>query len=221
MKFLVMKSDFQDRRVKWLKRLLIVISITVLNVLCFFSVNLINNRRPSSVFYEFHTIIDSQIPYISWTWIFYYFGDIFVTVWAAIILFKLSEIKFRRAIYAYTGMIITGALLQITLPGKAPWPNDLVNVQQFVHNLISMRPYACLPSMHVALSVLPVCILYSVFKSIWIRIFSTLLAVLITVSTLTLKEHYFLDALAGLLLALIFYGFWRGDLKNFIKKQKV
>jgi membrane-associated phospholipid phosphatase len=90
-----------------------------------------------------------------------------------------------------------------------------------MHNLISMRPYACLPSMHVALSVLPVCILYSVLKSIWIRIFSTLLAVLITVSTLTLKEHYFLDALAGLLLALIFYGFWRGDLKNFIKKQKV
>lgn len=182
-------------------------------------VNLINSFRPYSSFYDFHTIIDSWIPYIGWTWIFYYFGDIFILVGASIIVLRLSDMKFFRAMYVYSGMIITGALFQIALPGKAPWPYDLASVQQFVHNLISMRPYACLPSMHVALSVLPVCILFSVFKSSLIRFFSTLLAVLITVSTLTLKEHFFLDALTGLMLGLVFYGFWRLNFKKVFLKN--
>jgi len=184
-------------------------------------VNLINSFRPSAAFYDFYTIVDSQIPYIGWTLIFYYFGEIFASVWASIIVLKLPDTKFYRAIYAYTGMIITGALLQIAFPGEAPWPNDLVSAQQFVHNLISMRPYACLPSMHVALAVLPACILYSVFKSVWIRLFSTVFVILITISTLTVKEHFFLDTLTGLILGLVFYGFWRLDLKYFIKKQEL
>jgi len=192
-----------------MRQLLIIISIAVLHVGSYYSVGLINSNRPSSVIYDFHTVIDSWIPYLGWTWVFYYFGDLYISVWTAIVVLKLSDKKFRRAIYAYTGMIITGALLQIALPGKAPWPKDLISPQQFMHNLISMRPYACLPSMHVALTMLTICILYSVFKSMWIRLFSTVLAILIIISTLTLKEHFFLDALTGGILALIFYGFWR------------
>jgi len=206
---LTMKSNFQNRRINWVRRLIIIIGIALLHVLSYYLANLINSQRPSVLFCDFWTIIDSWIPYLGWTWVFYYFGDIYITLWAAVIVWKLPDMKFRRVIYAYCGMIITGALLQIIFPGKAPWPKDLIGPQQFMHNLISMRPYACVPSMHVALTVLPACILLSESKSLWIKVFSTLIAILITVSTLTLKEHFFLDAVTGLLLGLVFFGVWQ------------
>jgi len=207
-------------RINFTKRLLIIISIALLHSFSYYSVNIINSNRPSSDFYNFHIIIDSQIPYIGWTWVFYYFGDIYIIIWATMVVLKLQDRQFLQAVYVYSGMIISGAVIQLILPGVAPWPNDSIEPQQLAHSLIFMRPYACLPSMHVALTVLPACILYSVFKSIWIRVFSTLTAVLITISTLTLKEHYFLDAVTGVLLAFIYYGIWRLNFKNLIRRTK-
>jgi membrane-associated phospholipid phosphatase len=47
-----------------------------------------------------------------------------------------------------------------------------------------------------------------------------LTAVLIVVSTLTLKEHFFIDTLTGVIFASIFYGFWRLDFKKLLCQQK-
>jgi membrane-associated phospholipid phosphatase len=117
-------------------------------------------------------------------------------------------------------MILTGALLEIAVPAHAPYPNSMNSVHQFIHEESYFGPYACFPSMHVALSVLPALILFSVIKSKWIRLLSTLMAVLIVVSTLTLKEHFFIDALAGVIFASIFYGVWRLDFKKLFRIQK-
>lgn len=205
--------DLQNRRLNWAIRLSTIIGIGVLHYVCYYMVNLINSLRQSSVFFNFSTVVDNWIPYFGWSWVFYYFGDVYVSLGAAIIVWRLSDKMFVRALYVYIGMIITGALIQLTLPGKAPWPNELIGAQHFVHNLISMRPYACLPSMRVALTVFPTCIIFSVTKSKLIRILSTLTAILITFSTLTMKEHFFLDTLTGLILGLSFYAIWRRALK--------
>jgi hypothetical protein len=202
-------GDSQGRERSRVFRLSIILGVVALHVACYCAVNTINSNRPASVFMSFHTIVDSWIPYIGWTSIVYYFGDFYILVIAPIIIWQLSDKKFIQAVYAYAGMIVTGALIQLILPGIAPWPNALSGTQEFVHNLIFMRPYACLPSMHVALAVLPGCILFSVTKSKWIRVPSTSMVTLISVSIVSTKEHYFLDAVAGLILALIFFAIWR------------
>lgn len=205
-------------KLNWILRLFVIISVMLLHSLCYYMVNLINSYRPKSAFYDFTTVVDSWIPYISWTWIIYYFGDIYITLGAALIVWRLSRKEFIRAIYVYSGMIITGALIQLIFPAQAPWPSELIKPHLFFHDLISMRPYACLPAMHVSLTILPAFFLFSVTKSKWIRFLSTLLAVLISISTITLEEHFFLDMVAGFILAFVFYILWRWDFKIFSKK---
>jgi membrane-associated phospholipid phosphatase len=117
-------------------------------------------------------------------------------------------------------MILTGALLEIAVPAQSPYPADMNSIQQFIHEKSYSGPYACFPSMHVMLTVLPALILFSVIRSRWIRFLSTLTAVLIVASTLTLKEHFFIDTLAGVIFAFIFYGFWRLDFKKLFRTQK-
>jgi membrane-associated phospholipid phosphatase len=105
-------------------------------------------------------------------------------------------------------MIIIGALIQLTFPARAPWPTDFDSVQRFIHDLFSLRPYACLPSMHVALSILPACIGLVTLHSRLLKTLSVFIALLITASTLTMKEHYFLDALTGVVLGVLTAILW-------------
>jgi membrane-associated phospholipid phosphatase len=165
-------------------------------------------------------VFDTWIPYLGWTFPFYYLGLFYLTLWAFFIVWKLKNKKFLGALYTYTAMILTGALLQIAVPAHSPYPADMNSVQQFIHEKSYSGPYACFPSMHVTLTVLPALILFSVIRSRWTRFFSTLTAVLIIFSTLTLKEHFFIDTLAGVIFAFIFYGLWRFDLKKLFCQQK-
>lgn len=203
-----------------LRRIPAILGIVLLHGGVYYTVNVINGLRPSSAHVNLHTVVDSWIPFVGWTWTIYYFGDVYITIWAFVIVWRLPGREFRRAVYSYVGMILSGALIQLILPGKAPWPNHLSGVQAYIHSFISMKPYACLPSMHVALTVLPACLLFTSFRSTWVRVFSTGMAVLITVTTLTLKEHFFLDALTGVLLGLVFFGVWRWSLKNILQKRQ-
>jgi membrane-associated phospholipid phosphatase len=49
---------------------------------------------------------------------------------------------------------------------------------------------------------------------------NTRFLLIIGVPTLTLKEHFFIDTLAGVIFAFIFYGFWRLDFKKLLCQQK-
>lgn len=208
------EKNSRKPRVNWRARLLIMISVVFLHFIGYYLANLLNSMSSPSAFRVFHTVVDSWIPYIDWTWVFYYWGDIYILLWPALIFWRFPTQRFRRGIYAYIGMIILGASIQIIIPGKAPWPEKMTDVQQLLHNMFAPRPYAVLPSMHVSLAVLPTLIGLSSLKSNELKIFSIVSASLITISTLTLKEHHFLDALAGLVLGIIFYSYWRKDIKN-------
>lgn len=194
--------------INWIIRLLAILGVALFHSACYYLVNLFNSLRPSSVLLDLRIPVDDKIPFLPWTWVFYYLGDVYIILGASFIVWNLPKQLFRLTIYAYSGMILTGALIQIALPAQAPWPSHLSQGQEFFHNLISMRPYACLPSMHVALAFLPTAIGFSVLHTGWLKIAILIFASLITISTLTLKEHYFLDALTGLILAFLFYAAW-------------
>lgn len=196
-----------------------VIGVVGLHGLCYQAVNILNSQRPLFPYVNFHTIVDDWIPYVPLTLIFYYLGDAYILFFAPVVVWKLRDTKFVRAVGVYTAMIISGALIQLAFPCQAPWPNHMTSVQLFVHKQAFLRPYACLPSMHVALTVLPACILFWVTKSLWIRALSTMVAFLITVSIVTTKEHYFLDAVTGIVFALVFYVLWESGFKIHIKNR--
>jgi membrane-associated phospholipid phosphatase len=179
-----------------------MIGTIAFHLLCYFSVNWINNLRPTGHLWDLSIAIDHRIPYLGWTCIFYYIGVPYMSFWAFYVMWNLPDNVFRSALPAYLGMIAVGAATQLLFPARSPWPATPVPFQSFMHARVSYDPYVCLPSMHVALSVLPAGLSLLAFRSRWIRAISLGLAVLITASTLTLKEHYFLDTIGGLVLGL-------------------
>lgn len=217
---LALGSHSPNKKLQRNTRFFLIIGVAALHICCWIMVNEINRRLPPSQLNNLSSVFDTWIPYLGWTFIFYYLGLFYLTLWAFFIVWKLKDKKFLRALYIYTAMIFTGALLQIAVPARSPYPADLNSIQQFIHEKSYSGPYACFPSMHVTLTVLPALILFSVIRSRWTRFFSTLMAVLIVVSTLTLKEHFFIDTLAGVVFAFIFYGFWRLDFKRLFCQQK-
>lgn len=192
----------------WRSRLTAICGIVFLHVGCYFLVNLINSRRELSAFVDLEIALDRWVPFLEWTWTIYYLGDLYIVLWGAFVVWRMPRRWFRRAILAYAGMIVVGAAIQLAVPARAPWPAALSDAQRWVHGLISMRPYACLPSMHVALTVLPTALGIAVLADRWLRTMSVGLAILITLSTVTLKEHFVLDAAAGVLLAFSAYVYW-------------
>jgi len=193
----------------WRSRLTAIAAVVLLHAGCYYVVNLINSWRALSTFVDLEIALDRWIPFLEWTWTIYYLGDLYIVFWGAFVVWRMPGHWFRRAILTYAGMIVVGAAIQLALPASAPWPATLNDAQRWVHDLIAMRPYACLPSMHVALAVLPAALGVTVLDQRWLKILSVGLAVLITLSTVTLKEHFVLDAAAGVLLALAAYLYWR------------
>ncbi len=179
----------------------------MLHLLCYLSVNRINDLRPATHFLNLATSVDKFIPYMGWTWALYYIGVPYMSFWAFYVMWNLPEEVFRAALRAYLAMILVGATTQLLAPARSPWPANPVPLQDFMHMRVSYDPYVCLPSMHVALSIFPACLSLHVFRSPLMRLISLLLAVLISASTVTMKEHFFLDTVAGLMLGLAAYAF--------------
>jgi membrane-associated phospholipid phosphatase len=68
--------------------------------------------------------------------------------------------------------------------------------------------------MHVALVLLLGLISFRVIRSSWLRALTIVAISLISLSTLTLKEHYILDVLAGGVLGFLAYLLWRSGTRT-------
>lgn len=187
-----------------------ILGTGVFHITCYKFVNQVT-RWASLPIRDFSLVIDRWIPYLGWTWPFYYLGNVYILLGGGVIVWKLPDKKFHRAVGVYLAMILTGAVLQIVLASASPWPPQMIPLQRHLHSSMSLDLYACMPSMHVALTVFTTCLSFSVFRARLIRAILVLLAGLITISTLTFKEHVVLDAVAGILFAALVYGFWLSD----------
>lgn len=197
-----------------LRRALLILATILLHLAVYGLVNAWNATRPPGDFVDVSLPVDGWIPYLPWAAVPYYLADLFVLGAGAAVLWRMAERRFHRGVGAYVGVILAGGAVQLLLPITGPWPTDPAPLQQFFHGLPGVEPYAALPSMHVTLVVLPAAMGQDVFESRWTRAFLILGAAAATLATLLAKEHYVLDAVAGLALGLLAYVAWRGGLPS-------
>lgn len=118
-----------------------------------------------------------------------------------------EEGHLRRTVRAYLFVWITAYLCFLAYPTIAPRPESL-RVEGFGSWGLSVLygmdpPYNCFPSLHVAHSFVSALTCLRVHRGVGIA--ATIGAVLVALSTLFTKQHYVLDVVAGLLLAVVAY----------------
>jgi membrane-associated phospholipid phosphatase len=129
--------------------------------------------------------------------------------------FVLREDKLiRRTVRAYLLIWITAyVFFFVVYPTAAPRPEKVVGAGFAVWGLRALYssdpPYNCFPSLHVAHSFVSALVCFHVHRRL--GVIATVSATLVAVSTLFTKQHYVLDVVAGVLLAVVAYGiFLRG-----------
>lgn len=184
------------------RRALAIVGVIALHLVVYYTVTRVNSNRPPEVLNDPSIPLDDRIPLLGWTWVFYWAAYPYLTLGAALVVASMREAEYRLAIKAFIVITFIGGAIQLLYPVAAPWTSQAHAMQTRMHDSAFTRPYACLPSMHVAYSVITGFMGAMIVRSAGLRWFHILLPLAIAVSTLTLKEHYVADAVAGILLGL-------------------
>jgi hypothetical protein len=184
------------------RRFLAIVGVILLHLAVYYTVTRINSNRPPEALNDPSIALDDKIPLLGWTWVFYWAAYPYLTLGAALVVAAMREADWKRAIQAFVVITLIGGAVQLLYPVAAPWTSEAHAMQTRMHESAFTRPYACLPSMHVAYSVITGFMGAMIARSGGLRWFHILLAAGIAVSTLTLKEHYVMDAVAGIALGL-------------------
>ncbi len=190
-------------------RLAAVPAIVLLHLGTYWVATRVNSARPEDALWPLETPIDRAIPHLGWMWPAFWLAYPYVLVGASWAIWRLPSQMVTRAVVAFAAMTVIGASIQMLLPARSPWPPDPHPIQQMVHDLKLNRPFASLPSMHVAFTVLTA--LFGVRAARgrrWLQWGFALGAALISMSTVTLKEHFVLDPVAGAVLAGAVFSWW-------------
>jgi membrane-associated phospholipid phosphatase len=152
--------------------------------------------------------IDRAIPFLPATgWI--YAGQYLFLAWAFLCFDNLA----RGSRFIYACVFIQTLAVGIFFIFPISYPRELFAIPpetySFNYELVVFwrkldAPYNCLPSLHVSISLL--CL--SAFETGKLSRFymTSIVAVLLSVSTLTFKQHYFADVVAGVFLA--WFSYW-------------
>jgi membrane-associated phospholipid phosphatase len=151
------------------------------------------------------TRLDAAVPFVPATlWI--YVSDYFLVASAFLLVRSWAEAK--RFARAYFALLVVGSTVHLLWPTTFPRDSfPLVGEGLSEKLLAALRhvdmPTSCLPSMHVAGSFLAAFSLWRRRRALFTA--WTCWATAVAVSTLTAKQHYLVDVLAGLALAAAFW----------------
>lgn len=145
------------------------------------------------------TLVDQAMPFIGWTvWVY---SSEYVMLPLAFLLIRDGN-NAKALTCALSVAIIISSLVFFWFPTIMIRPKLLgSDIHEQAMKLLHWvdPPTNCFPSLHVSMMILLAVYLSKESKS-W-GLFSWALAVLVSVSTLTTKQHYFVDVLGGVFVA--------------------
>lgn len=149
---------------------------------------------------------EKAIPFLPWTTVIYL--STFLQVALVIILFTKRD--FIRGWVGLMALILVHSLIFFLIPTAYPRPEFLPantsGASAFLYNfLIAIdTPKNSFPSLHIAAAIFGSLVMWR--KNIFTGIIFSFWTIFIIISTLTLKQHYFLDILGGAVTAsVVFY----------------
>lgn len=161
------------------------------------------------------TPVDQAIPFMPWT------GWIYTSIYffPLLIAFALKDLRNLRNAILCAGIVsVVCNLFYFFLPTVYPRPDFTINSwtdfpMAFVH--IVDNPYNCFPSAHVAFAFIAC---FSMEKeNKFLGQLLLLAAILVSLSTLTTKQHYFWDVIAGYALARFAFRFtWNDSIQKIL-----
>jgi membrane-associated phospholipid phosphatase len=141
---------------------------------------------------------DYAIPFMRWT-IWIYISDY---VFVPCAFFWVTKPDYYSAmLYAMIIATLTACLIFISYPTlmlREPLSNSFSDLARSLLYLIDF-PTNCFPSLHVALAILAAFFIFKENRN-W-GFVSAIWTFLIAVSTMTIKQHYFVDVIGGFVLA--------------------
>ena len=160
--------------------------------------------------------LDRALPLVpSWALVY---GALYLFLIMLPIFVVRQDEHIRRTVNAYLFIWITAYIFFFVIyPTEAPRPQKVVGDGFAVWGLSALYssdpPYNCFPSLHVAHSFVSALTCYSLHRGL--AIFATISAALVAVSTLFTKQHFVVDVIAGVILALVAYAIflrtWRSE----------
>lgn len=150
------------------------------------------------------TVIDQSIPLLSWTvWIY---AAEYLMLPIGFIVIRSSENLRQLSCAIILAVLISSVIFGIypTLMQRPMLPGEGISEQALKLLHWVDPPSNCFPSLHVSIMILIAMYLNRESKA-W-GLFAWSMALLVSMSTLTTKQHYFVDILGGFMVALIAVG---------------
>jgi membrane-associated phospholipid phosphatase len=148
---------------------------------------------------------DYKIPFIP----VFIFGYTLVYLSVVLLYFTMKDMQdFRRAIVAFLLVTTVHYIFFLLLPVKLDFRADLSRLSGFSIEATKLyyfidKPYNCFPSLHVAYSTLA--IMCSWKNHHIMRIVFLLMAVIVAISVVFVKQHYILDVVTGAVSGILLY----------------
>ena len=210
-RFFIRSYDGKDAEpVRWYVVIGLVFLICTLQTGIFYATYRLYHIIQYPYYLDLETWADHAIPYMSWTYVIYYFGFFYIAAWGAAGIWNMPRWMVRRTITVYVGLVLSGGILHLLIPSDSPWPliTDLSAAQVAFKAAVNVEPLAGFPSMHVAMATLPAFISILTFRSRILQSVSVFLASLVCISIVTAKEHWAIDIPGGLALGLVAGWIW-------------
>ena len=176
-------------------RLFLAISVLMYHQIVYLLLNLFSQTRE---LFTISLFVDEMFPFIPEFTIIYL--SAYILAISPYFLFPDVQ-EFRRVIFSYFISFTICYAVFLILPIEVVRPESPTVLLSFLH--VVDLPYNAFPSIHVMISFLPAFLAYR--KKKWLGGMFLIWAIVISLSTMFLKQHYFLDVVGGLLVAVIGY----------------
>lgn len=152
--------------------------------------------------------LDQRVPLIPWTiWVYFTEYVIFIVSWLA----ANSDVQRTRYFFSYMTILIVSCTIFVFWPTTFPRADfpldsfpDSLSKDAFIFLRTHMdTPANCVPSLHVSSCLIAALVFLRQSKTLFTIFFVWFLAV--AASTMTTKQHYFVDIWTAVLLTVVCY----------------